>query len=89
MGIKKLIDSVPKGPGVPFIGRLTTTLRKKILADFRELASAEAKGMSIPNFCAIVRFIKEEYNVEMDRGTAVLWMKHAREEKEDHGKKNK
>ncbi len=80
MTIKDLIDDIPKGPGVPFANRLPKGLTKKIRADFRELAIAENEGKTIPNFCAVVRFIKAEYNISMDRTTAVRWMEQAREE---------
>ena len=80
MGIKDLIGKVEYGPGKTLADRLPAATLKKIRSDFREVVKAKKAGKSTPCISDIVRFVKSEYNVKMDRGTATRWLECAREE---------
>lgn len=86
MGIKDLIGKTEHGPGRTIADRLPAATLKKIRSDFREVAEAEKAGLYKPNVCAIVRFMKSEYDVKMGHGTATRWLEDAREETDGKNK---
>ncbi len=78
MGIENVIDGMDGVPSHAFVRRISPCKLKKIRLDFLKVARAEKEGACVPNFSALARFVKDEYNENINRNVVRGLMNDAR-----------